>query len=410
MSDVASSTPRALGLTVAAAQLALALSWTVYVVFLPGLAAQAGLPPSAVPLLLMADQLVFMLADYACGVASDRVLALQARLGPWLVGVTLLSGAAFMALPVLAPEASPALFIATTLLWTLTSSVLRAPPMNLIGRHALRPTQPAMVALAMLGLGLAAALAPWLALALKGQDPRLPFVMASAGVCAAALALAAAERMAPRQPAPAAAARAPGAMLDAHGPQLLAAALLAALAFQVHTSVNAAAQFRRFMPPDALAWWLPVFWIGFNLALWPAMKLAPHLGALRLVALAALVAAAASLAGMAAPSPALLATAQAVAGLAWAAMLAGGFTAALALGHVGHEGRFSGAVSSSLAGAALLRLALVTSGAGAALRADGAPWADALPALLWALAAGMLWQASGTPSATAGRAAPARAP
>jgi hypothetical protein len=51
-------------------------------------------------------------------------------------------------------------------------------------------------------------------------------------------------------------------------------------------------------------------------------------------------------------------------------------------------------VSSSLAGAALLRLALVTSGAGAALRAGGAPWADALPALLWALSAGMLWRAS----------------
>jgi hypothetical protein len=231
-------------------------------------------------------------------------------------------------------------------------------------------------------------------------------------MCAAALALAAAERLAQRQRQPAAALAAPSprAAVALPGPWLLAAALLAALAFQCHTSLNAAAQFRRFVPAEALAWWLPVFWIGFNLALWPAMKLAPRLGAVRLVAVAALVAAAAAWAGNLAPSLGLLAAAQAVAGLAWAAMLAGGFTAALALGHGGREGRFSGAVSSSLAGAALLRLALVTSGAGAALRADGAPWADALPALLWALSAGMLWRASGTAPAATGRAASARGP
>ena len=184
--------------------------------------------------------------------------------------------------------------------------------------------------------------------------------------------------------------------------RLLAAALLAALAFQLHTSLNAAAQFRRFVPAEALVWWLPVFWAGFNLALWPAMKLAPRLGELRLVAAAALVAAVAVVAGTAAPSLGLLAAAQAVAGLAWAAMLAGGFMAALAMGHVGREGRFSGAVSSSLAGAALFRLALVASGGAAVLRADGATWADALPALLWVVSAGLLLWAPGPKPPSAG--------
>jgi hypothetical protein len=393
MTDAAPPPPVALGLTVATAQLALALSWTVYVVFLPSLAQQAGLPPSMVILLLMLDQWVFVLADYACGVASDRVLALQARLGPWLVAITLVSAAAFVSLPVLAPARSPALFIGVTLLWTVTSSVLRAPPMNLIGRHALRPAQPAMVALAMLGLGLAAALAPWLALVLKGQDARLPFVVASLGVCAAALAMAAAERLARRRTQPTAAAlasRPSVTPVDPRWPWLLAAALLAALSFQLHTSLNAAAQFRRFVAAEALVWWLPVFWAGFNLALWPAMKLAPRLGEMRFVAVAALVAAIAVVAGTVAPSLALLAAAQAVAGMAWAAMLAGGFMAALAMGHVGREGRFSGALSSSLAGASLLRLALVASGGAAVLRADGATWADTLPALLWAGSAGLL--------------------
>lgn len=350
---------------------------------------------STVILLLLLDQLVFVFADYACGVASDRVLALQARLGPWLVGLTLVSGAAFVTLPLLAPAGSPALFVAVTLLWTVTSSVLRAPPMNLIGRHAARPAQPSMVALAMLGLGLAAALAPWLAVVLQGKDARLPFVVASLGVCAAALAMALAERRARRLQPPAVTTTAHVAPTpaDTRWPPLLVAALLAALAFQLHASLNAAAQFRRFVPAEALVWWLPVFWAGFNLALWPAMKLAPRLGELRLVAGAAIVGAFAVAAGTAAPSLALLASAQAVAGMAWAAMLAGGFMAALAMGHVGREGRFSGALSSSLAGAALVRLGLVASGGAAVLRADDAVWADVLPALLWAVAAGLLMHA-----------------
>jgi hypothetical protein len=380
--------PRALGLAVAAAQLTLALSWTVYVVFLPALAAQAGLPPSLVLWLLVVDQLVFMVADYASGVASDRVLALHARLGPLLAAATAVSAAAFLALPWLAPQGSPVLFIAVTLLWTATSAALRAPPLNLIGRHAMRPSQPAMVALAMLGLGLAAALAPWLALVLKGQDPRLPFVLASVGVVLAALALAAAERAAPSQARPADAARPRPALPQA--PVLLAAALLAALAFQLHASVNAAAQFRRFVPAEALPMWLPVFWAGFNLALWPAMKLAPRWGELRLVAAAAVLAATAAGVAMLAPSVAVLAAAQAVAGVAWAGVMAGGFMAALALGHVGREGRFSGAVSSSLAGATALRIALVASGGAVLLREGGALWADSLPVLMWAAAALLL--------------------
>jgi hypothetical protein len=241
-----------------------------------------------------------------------------------------------------------------------------------------------MVALAMLGLGLAAALAPWLALVLKGQDPRLPFVLASVGVVLAALALAVAERAAPSSPRPADAARPRPALPQA--PVMLTAALLAALAFQLHASVNAAAQFRRFVPAEALPMWLPVFWAGFNLALWPAMKLAPRWGELRLVAAAAALAATAAGVAMLAPSVVVLAAAQAVAGAAWAGVMAGGFMAALALGHVGREGRFSGAVSSSLAGATALRIALVASGGAVLLREGGALWADSLPVLLWAAA------------------------
>jgi hypothetical protein len=85
--------------------------------------------------------------------------------------------------------------------------------------------------------------------------------------------------------------------------------------------------------------------------------------------------------------------------MAWAAMLAGGFMAALAMGHVGCEGRFSGAISSSLAGAALIRLGLVATGGAALLRGRDVTLADALPALLWAAAAALLAWARGTGAA-----------
>jgi hypothetical protein len=405
--------PRAIGLAVAAAQLALALSWTVYVVFLPTLAAQAGLPPQAVLWLLIADQAVFLVADYACGVASDRMLALHRRLAPALLAATAVSAAAFLVLPWLAPQGSPVLLVVVTLVWTLTSSVLRAPPMNLIGRHASRPAQPAMVALAMLGLGLAAAVAPWLALVLKGVDPRAPFALASLGVLAAAGALAWAEGQvakgasaapASSRAASATAAPAPTVAPLANTLLLLAAALLAALAFQWHGNLNSVPQWRRFVPAEQLPLWLPVFWAGFNLALWPAMKLAPKLGELRLVAGASVVAAVAAAVAAIAPSLPVLAAAQALAGAAWAALMAGGFMAALALGHTGREGRLSGAVSSSLAGAAMLRLVGVSSGLAVALREAAPGLADALPVLLWGVAAALLLLAP-RPHAAAPRAA-----
>lgn len=394
--------PRALGVAVAAVQLTLALSWTVYVLFLPALAAQAGIPPSWVIGLLMVDQLVFFVADYACGVAADRLRALNARFGPPIAAVTALSALAFLALPWLAPQGSPVLFVALTLLWTATSSALRAPPLNLIGRHAARPQQPGLLALAMLGLGLAGAVAPWLGMALKGLDPRWPFALASAGVVAAALLLAAAERAAPRAPAIPATGGAPGAP-----PRTLAlaagAALLAAFAFQVHGFLNSAALYQRFVPAATVASLAPVFWVGFNLGLWPASRLAARAGPWRVLTGAALLAAAMAALAPVVPSLALLVAVQATAGLAWAALLAAGFDAALALGEGGRQGRYSGALSSALALATLLRMGLVAGGLAASLRAGGGALLDALPALLWSAAALMLLAAAG-----AARRAPAR--
>ena len=105
------------GLYLGVVQFFFAATWIVYVLYLPQLAAQAGIGKAAVAWILMADQLVFVFADYASGVAADRVSRAIGRIGGWLLAATLVSCAAFLALPFVAPGASPAIFLALTLIW-----------------------------------------------------------------------------------------------------------------------------------------------------------------------------------------------------------------------------------------------------------------------------------------------------
>ena len=100
------------GLYLGVVQFFFAASWIVYVLYLPQLAAQAGIGKAAVAWILMADQLVFVFADYASGVAADRVVARRRpRSACWLLAATLVSCAAFLALPFVAPGASPVVFL-----------------------------------------------------------------------------------------------------------------------------------------------------------------------------------------------------------------------------------------------------------------------------------------------------------
>ena len=155
-------------------QLFLALGWTVYVIYLPQLAAQAGLPKAYVPWLLLLDQAIFAAMDWTLGTMADRMAGLTQRLANAILFTSLLSCGAFLLLPVVAPAGSPLLLVAVTVVWSATSSALRAPPLALIGRHVPGPSQPWASALFMLGLGIAGAVSPYLTVALKEADPRLP--------------------------------------------------------------------------------------------------------------------------------------------------------------------------------------------------------------------------------------------
>lgn len=380
-----------IGLYLGVVQFFFALTWTVYVIFLPQLAAQVGIPAKAVIWVLMLDQLVFVLSDYAFGVAGDRAAKVVGRLGRWVVGATLLSCAAFLTLPLVAPSGSMPLFLAFVVLWSVTSSALRAPPLTLLGRHAAKPALPWLVALSLLGLGLSNSIAPYLALALRELDPRIPFLLSSGALALVTFGLVAAERRLAAS-GEALAKAPPPAATTGSPPAFFLAALLAALAFQVHAAIVSPPWYLRHADAARLPWLAPVFWIGFNLALLVAGALVKRLGAWPVMATAAAVAALASWGASQAGGLQGLVALQVLAGAAWACLLMGAFSCALQLGQAGREGRLSGGLSSVLAFAALVRMGAVAAGwpQEPARQAFLALW----PAAGWALAAVVLFMVS----------------
>src|SRR3954463_15641331 len=90
------------GLYLAVLQLAFALGWTTYVIYLPKLAAEVGIAASAAILILMMDQAIFAVPDAAVGDAADKFAAFSGRLGVFVGALPALSRLAFVALPFVA--------------------------------------------------------------------------------------------------------------------------------------------------------------------------------------------------------------------------------------------------------------------------------------------------------------------
>jgi len=372
------------GLYIAGLQLIFTLGWTVYAIYLPRLAASVGIPRSAVILILMLDQAIFTVSDFAMGVWADKASRALGKLGTTVAAITALSCAAFLALPLIAGAGVPAgVFLALTITWAVTSSALRAPPLMLLGKYAAMPQVPFLASLAMLGIGLAGAVSPYLTLTLRDQDPRLPFALASSALVLTTLALARVERhLAKEAPAP----EPPAPNADRAVPTPLVVFALAVvvlgLGFQLHFSINTAPQFKRFA--GNIDWLMPVFWIGFNVGMFPATLAAKRFGGLLVMGGAGLVGALAILIAEVAGNLGLLVVAQLAAGAAWGAILMAAFTAATAIGHTGHEGKAMGLLFSALAIATFARMGAVAAGwvgdpAIAALLA----WT---PVVCWALA------------------------
>jgi hypothetical protein len=373
MGEVEAAKPRtnSTGVYLAILQLVFTLGWTVYVIYLPRLAAQVGIAPTAVILILMLDQAIFTITDTAMGIAADKISPIVGRLGVFVASLTALSCAAFVALPFVAETGPNAqiIFIALIVIWSITSSALRAPPLTLLGKYSARPQLPLLSALAMLGYGVAGAVSPYLGVTLRNQDPRLPFVISSVVLLITALALSKVERGLSQ--APKVETEQPAKPLGGVQFAFIAAMVILALGYQLHFSINSKAFFVRFAKVADLEWLMPVFWIGFNIAMFPASVVVKRRGGLIVMGFAGLLGAVAVLAAEIAGSLNMLIAAQFIAGAAWGCMMMSAVSAALVIGKAGAEGKVVGLVFSALALGTFARMAA------------GAAWVAGGPEALW---------------------------
>ena len=352
------------GLYLAFLQLVFTLGWTTYVIYLPKLAAEVGIAPTAVILLLMLDQAIFTISDTAMGIAADKIAPFVGRLGVFVATVTSLSCAAFVALPYLAGAGVHAQgwFIASIVIWAITSSALRAPPLTLLGKHRAKSSVPYLAALAMLGYGVAGAVSPYLGVVLRNQDARLPFVISSVVLLVTALALSKVARGSAADSSPVNDRGQTARPLSRIPMIFIASMVILALGYQLHFSINSAPFFLRFAKPNELQWLMPVFWIGFNIAMFPASVVTKHRGGLIVMGFAGLFGALAVLVAELAGSLNVLIVAQFIAGAAWGCMLMSAISGALAIGETGAEGKLVGLVFSALALATFARMAAVAGG------------------------------------------------
>jgi len=370
-----------LAVTIAVVQFFFATTWTLYVIYLPQLAAQAGIEKRWIPWILVADQAVFAVMDVLTGFWVDRVRRGLARFGMWILGATIVSGAAFLLLP-FAGSSAPVL-LAAVLVWAVTSSALRSPPWALLAQHAASPALPWLSAIVLTGSALAAAAAPYLGLALKGVDPRLPFALSTVTLLATVGALVHAERRvspAPRTEAPSGGAE--GAF------PFFVALLLMAVGFQVHFALNSAPLYLRVAGAPELPYLMPVFWVGFNLVMFPSAALVNRLGAVPALAAAAAAGALAILGTALAGGLPSLVVAQFAAGGCWGAASVAAYAAAAGYGRTGREGRFLGTLFAVLAVAAFVRIAAYASDVAEDARMKAVlSW---LPPVAWLAAAAIL--------------------
>ncbi|PDT79263.1 MFS transporter [Bradyrhizobium sp. C9] len=378
------------GVYLAVLQLVFTLGWTTYLIYLPKLCADVGIAPSTVILILMMDQGIFTVTDTAMGMAADRIASLVGRLGAFVGVLAAISCAAFVALPNIAGTGPGAKFwlIVLIMIWSVTSSALRAPPLTLLGKYRAQPSVPFLAALAMLGYGIAGAVSPYLGVVLRDHDARLPFVLSGTVLLLTALAFSGIERRVAAEAQPERLAP-PARRLGAVPMFLIGSMVLLSLGYQLHFNVNSAPFYLRFAKSSELQWLMPVFWIGFNIAMFPASIVVKHRGGLIVMGAAGLLGAFAIVAAEVAGSLNVLIVAQFMAGAAWGCMLMSAVSAALAIGETGAEGKVTGLVFSALALATFARMAAVAGGLQKI--PDYAPLVHWAPVACWSVAgAGLL--------------------
>ena len=343
------------GPALAGVQFLFTLGWTVYAIYLPELLAQAGIAASWLPWLLMVDQLIFAIMDIAFGVLADRVSDGYRKLAHLLLWLTTVSAGAFLLLPTLAGVSSGLLLLVLGV-WVISASVVRAPTLVLLAKQAKLAQQGRLVVWYAGGMALASALSPFLGLALKGIDPRLPFAVSGLALLAAVVVL---RRCAGNAPTHAEEITPAPISFAAYLPLLLILAV-AAFAFQLHAVVNASSLYLSHAARENLPWLMPVLWLGFFATLPGVGSLIKRSGALPLAAIGILQTALGSYAASTASTLEALIFFQLLTGAGWALAFAGLMERASADGTRGAEGLFMGSFFAVTAISSFARIGFAT--------------------------------------------------
>ena len=360
-----------LALRAALVQFVLALTWIVYVLHLPALLDQAGIDRRWFVWILLADQITFVLADWAAGAWADRLAAAWSRFGRLFLAAAVGSSLLMLSLPWLAATGSGVLLLLVTFAWTLTSSALRAPLFTLLGRMgADARTASRLAGAALAGAGFASAVGPWMATALRGGDPRIALGIGAMALIAAAWIAASAQPSA-ASAQPSAAAIAPGARPHADGTGqaawLPAGLLVVLLGFgvQVHTILHSEALYRAAGTTTPMLW-MPAFWLGFALLCVLADALPKPRDPAAVLPWAAAAGTLALLLARQAPALPVLAALQCAAGAAWGLFMQALFARATHMAQAAPAragaGSATGVLFSAMAVAAAARLAVVAGG------------------------------------------------
>ena len=375
-------------------QCLLALSWTMYVLFLPGMRSEAGIDKRWFIYVLIGDQIVFAACDWAAGVYTDRIASVWKRLGRVMIATTMLSSAALLAMPWIAKSGSAVLLLGVIFVWAATSSALRAPVFSLLGRirevgrdaafsRQARARRAGMVSMALVGISLAGAIGPYLTMLLKTVDNRLPIAVSAVALALAGLWATRAEALLPRNDGIDRASPVATRAMRQRAWSLAGTVLVAAFGTQLVIAIVAPPLYRPFVGADAVVW-VAWFWVGFGLGLIPGARIAAAPHALIGASIAMAVAWIAFAIGASSASFAVLVTGTLIAGGGWGVFSTVVFSSAVSLSGgratVGGAGTASGMVFSAIAIATLLRMACTATGFA---KAPTIVW---LPEVAWALA------------------------
>lgn len=393
-------------------QCLLALSWTMYVLFLPGMLAAANIDKRWFIYVLISDQIIFAACDWWAGVYADRIATAWKRLGRVMIAATMLSSAALLAMPWIAQAGSAVLLLGVIYVWAATSSALRAPVFSLLGRvredarevgrekgsiDGARARRAGMVSMALVGISLAGAIGPYLTMVLKSVDSRLPIAISAIALALAGLWATRAEALLPQQSDITAADDSSSPVRERHTRRralsLAGTVLVAAFGTQLLTAIVAQPLYKPFVGADAVIW-VAWFWVGFGLGLIPGARIAATDRALIGASIAMAVAWIAFAIGANSTSFVVLVIGTAVAGGGWGVFSTVVFSSAVSLSggraSVRGAGTASGMVFSAIAIATFLRMICTVTGFA---KTPTIVW---LPEIAWALASVLLIVAART--------------